>query len=126
MFLSEFDYIEENLATHKLAYAAWNQVFRHSETDIRMRSGVQSARLSELQAYRDQHLVQADRVLLCVTGGIDPEVLKETMEKQLGVINLTEKTLPASNSHSRDGERSKRYLGYQRNPLYGNLRGTAL
>ena len=92
--LSEFDYIEENLATHKLAYAAWNQVFRHDETDIRMRSGVQSAQLSELQAYRDQHLVQTDRVLLCVTGGIDPEILKETMEKQLGVINLTEKTLP--------------------------------
>ena len=92
--LSEFDYIEENLATHKLAYAAWNQVFRHGETDIPMRGGVQSAQLSELQAYRDQHLIQADRVFLCVTGGIDPEVLKETMEKQLGVINLTEKTLP--------------------------------
>ncbi len=92
--LSEFDYIEENLATHKLAYAAWNQVFRHGETDLAIREGVQSAQLSELQAYRDQHLVQADRVLLCVTGGIDPEILKGTMERQLGVINLTEKTLP--------------------------------
>ena len=92
--LRQFDYIEENLVTHKLAYAAWNQVFRHGETDIRMRRGVQSAKLSELQAYRDQHLVQADRVLLCVTGGIDPEILKGTMEEQLGVINLTEKTLP--------------------------------
>ena len=92
--LRQFDYIEENLATHKLAYAAWNQVFRHGETDIPMRSGIQSAQLSELQTYRDQHLVQSDRVLLCVTGGIDPEILKDTMEKQLGVINLTEKTLP--------------------------------
>ena len=92
--LSEFDYIEENLATHKLAYAAWNQVFRHGETDILMRRGVQSAHLNELQAYRDQHLVQSDRVLLCVIGSIDPDTLKDTMEKQLGVINLTEKTLP--------------------------------
>ena len=92
--LSEFDYIEENLATHKLAYAAWNQVFRHGETDISMRSGIQAVQLSELQMYRDLHLVQSDRVLLCVTGGIDPEILEDTMEKQLGVINLTQKTLP--------------------------------
>ena len=92
--LSEFNYIEKNLATHKLAYAAWNQVFRHGETDILMRRGVQSAQLSELQAYRDLHLVQSDRVLLCVIGSIDPDTLKDTMEKQLGVINLTEKALP--------------------------------
>ena len=92
--LSEFNYIEENLATHKLAYAAWNQVFRHGETDIPMRSGIQSVQLGELQAYRDLHLVQSDRVLLCVIGSIDPDTLKDTMEKQLGVINLTEKMLP--------------------------------
>ncbi len=92
--LSQFDYIEANLATHKLANVAWNQVFRHGETDIAMRKGIQSAQLSELQEYSDQHLVQADRVLLCVIGGVDPETLKDTMEKQLGSINLTEKTFP--------------------------------
>ncbi len=94
--LSQFDYIEANLVTHKLAHVAWNQVFRHGETDIAMRKGIQSAQLNELQEYRDQHLVQADRVLLCVIGGVDPETLKETMEKQLGTISLTEKTLPRS------------------------------
>ena len=93
--LSQFDYIEANLVTHKLANVAWNQVFRHGETDIAMRKDIQSAQLSELQEYSDQHLVQADRVLLCVIGGVDPETLKETMEKQLGAISLTEKTLPA-------------------------------
>ena len=93
--LSQIDYIEANLVTHKLANVAWNQVFRHGETDIAMRKDIQSAQLSELQEYRDQHLVQADRVLLCVIGGVDPETLKETMEKQLGAISLTEKTLPA-------------------------------
>ena len=92
--LSQFDYIEANLATHKLAHVAWNQVFRHGETDIAMRQGIRSAQLSELQEYRDQHLVQADRVLLCVIGGVDPETLKETMEKQLGIINLIPKTFP--------------------------------
>ena len=94
--LSQIDYVEANLATHKFAHAAWNQVFRHGETDIAMRTGIQSAELSELQEYRDQHLVQADRVLLCVIGGVDPETLKQTMEKQLGAISLSEKTLPQS------------------------------
>ncbi len=92
--LSQFDYIEKNLATHKLANAAWNQVFQYGETDIAMRRGIQSAQLGELQEYRDLHLVQAGRVLLCLIGSIDPETLKETLEKQLGTIRLTEKTLP--------------------------------
>ena len=94
--LSQFDYIEANLATHKLAHVAWNQVFRHGETDIAMRNGIQSAQLSELQEYRDQHLVQVDRVLLCVIGGVDSETLKDTMEKQLGAIHLTAKAFPQS------------------------------
>ena len=92
--LAEFDYIEKNLATHKLAHAAWNQVHRHGETDITMRKDIESAQLSQLQEYRDLHLVQADRVLLCVIGGVNPETLKETMEEQLGTIYLPEKTLP--------------------------------
>ena len=92
--LSQIDYVEANLATHKLAHVAWNQVFRHGETDIAMRADIQSAQLSELQEYRDQHLVQADRVLLCVIGGVDPKALKDTMEKQLGVISLVKKTFP--------------------------------
>ncbi len=92
--LSQIDYVEANLTTHKFAHAAWNQVFRQGETDIAIRKGIQSAQLSELQEYRDLHLVQADRVLLCVIGGIDPETLEHTMEKQLGAISLTEKTLP--------------------------------
>ena len=92
--LSQFDYIEANLATHKLANVAWNQVFRHGETDIAIRKNIQSAQLNELQEYRDQHLVQADRVLLCVIGSVDPETLKETMENQLGTISLVKKTLP--------------------------------
>ena len=92
--LSQFDYIEANLVTHKLAHVAWNQVFRHGETDIAMRMGIQAAQLSELQEYRDQRLVQVDRVLLCVIGGVDPEILKQTMEKQLGAISLTAKAFP--------------------------------
>ena len=92
--LSEINYTEANLATHKWASAAWNQVFRHGETDIAMRGDIQAAQLSELQEYRDLHLVQADRVLLCVIGGIDSETLQPVMEAQLGAINLTAKALP--------------------------------
>ena len=98
--LSEIDFTETRLATHKWASAAWNQVFRHDETDISMRGDVQSAQLHELQAYRDRHLVQADRVLLCVIGGVDSETLQPLMEKQLGPINLTAKTLPPATATS--------------------------
>ena len=92
--LSEIDITEARLATHKSAFAAWNQVFRHGETDIAMRGDVQAAKLNELQEYRDLHLVQADRVLLCVIGGVEAETLQPVMEKQLGTINLTAKKLP--------------------------------
>ena len=92
--LSEINVTEARLATHKWAFAAWNQVFRHGETTISMRDDVQSAQLHELQEYRDKHLIQSDRVLLCVIGGVKMETLQAAMEEQLGSINLTAKTLP--------------------------------
>ena len=98
--LSEIDVTEKRLATHKWAFAAWNQVFRHGETAISMRGDVQSAQLRELQEYRDLHLVQADRVLLCVIGGVKAETLQPAMEEQLGSINLTAKTLPPATATS--------------------------
>ena len=98
--LSEIDATEMRLATHKWAFAAWNQVFRHGETVISMRGDVQSAQLRELQKYRDLHLVQADRVLLCVIGGVKAETLQPAMEAQLGSINLTAKTLPPATATS--------------------------
>ena len=98
--MSEIDATEIRLATHKWAFAAWNQVFRHGETAISMRDDVQSAQLRELQEYRDLHLVQADRVLLCVIGGVKAETLQPVMEEQLGSINLTAKTLPPATATS--------------------------
>ena len=92
--LSELDFVTNNLHTGLFAMAAWNQVFRHGETDIAMRGAIESAELSELQTYRNRHLVHADRVLLCVIGGIEPETLQAAMETQLGQINLTANALP--------------------------------
>ena len=92
--LSGLDFVTANLHTGLFAMAAWNQVFRHGETDIAMRGAIESAELSELQAYRNRHLLHADRVLLCVIGGIEPEALQAAMEEQLGHINLTAKALP--------------------------------
>ena len=92
--LSQIGYIEANLATHKLAFAAWNQVFRHGRTDISIRNDVQSAQLHELQAYRNLRLTPAEGVLICVIGGVDSETLKRTMEERLGSINLTTKMPP--------------------------------
>lgn len=92
--LSELDFVTNNLHTGLFAMAAWNQVFRHGETDIAMRGAIEAAELSELQAYRNRHLVHADRVLLCVIGGIASETLQTAMEAQLGQINLTANSLP--------------------------------
>ncbi|MCY3549066.1 MAG: insulinase family protein [Candidatus Poribacteria bacterium] len=98
--LSEIDATETRLATHKWAFAAWNQVFRHGETAISMRGDVQSAQLRGLQEYRDLHLLQADRVLLCVIGGVKAETLQPVIEEQLGSINLMAKTLPPATAAS--------------------------
>ena len=103
--LSELDFVTANLHTGLFAMAAWNQVFRHGETDIAMRGAIESAELSELQAYRNRHLVHADRVLLCVIGGIEPEALQAAMEEQLGPINLTANALPKATAtpvHEKD------------------------
>ena len=94
--LSEFDFVSNNLHTGLFAMAAWNQAFRHGETDIAMRGAIQSAQLSELEAYRNQYLVQTDRVLLCVIGGVEPETLQSEMEAQLGAINLTANAVPSA------------------------------
>ncbi len=92
--LSEIDITEQRLATHKWASAAWNQAFRHAETDISMRGDIQSAELGDLEKYRDLHLVQEDRVLLCVIGGLETETLQPAMDEKLGAINISAKFLP--------------------------------
>ncbi len=92
--LSEIDITEQRLATHKWAAAAWNQVFRHGETDISMRGDIQSAELGDLEKYRDLHLVQEDRVFLCVIGGLETETLQPAMDEKLGAINISAKFLP--------------------------------
>jgi len=92
--LSEIDITEQRLATHKWASAAWNQVIRHDETHIAMRGDIQSAKLGHLEEYRDLHLVQEDRVLLCVIGGLATETLQPAMEEKIGAINISAKSLP--------------------------------
>ena len=104
--LSELDFVTNNLHTGLFAMAAWNQVFRHGETDIAMRGAIESAELNELQAYRNRHLVHADRVLLCVIGGIEHETLQSTMEEQLGQIKLTANTLPSATTPAAEKNRS--------------------
>ncbi|MCY3740786.1 MAG: insulinase family protein [Candidatus Poribacteria bacterium] len=103
--LSELDFVTNNLHTGLFAMAAWNQVFRHGETDIAMRGAIESAELNELQAYRNRHLVHADRVLLCVIGGIASETLQTAMEEQLGQIKLTANTLPSATTPAAENNR---------------------
>ena len=50
------------------------------ETDVFMRSALESVTLNGVRQYRDKHLVLLDRVVLCIIGGIATEKLKPTIE----------------------------------------------
>lgn len=82
--------------THKWATAAWCQVARHGRSDVAVRGDLQSARLGDVQAYRDRHLAPLDRVVVCVIGGIEPDTLKPALQERLGGITSAAKALPAA------------------------------
>ncbi len=92
--LSEATATVANLYTHKWAAAAWNQVFRHGRTDVAVLGDLRNAKLGEAQAYRDEHLVLLDRVVLCVIGGVPADTLKPEIEKRFGAIRSTAKAQP--------------------------------
>ncbi len=92
--LSEATSTVANLYTHKWAAAAWNQVVRHGRTDVAVLGDLRNAKLGEAQAYRDEHLVLLDRVVLCVIGGVPADTLKPEIEKRFGAIRSGAKALP--------------------------------
>ena len=96
--LAEVRTTSARLYGHKWAFAAWNQVFRHGQREVAVLGDIQSARLGDLQQYRDRHLVLLDRVLVCVIGGIEPGTLKPALQRRLGGIKSIARTLPAATS----------------------------
>ncbi len=96
--LAELIPTEVRLATHKWAFAGWNQAFRHGETDVEMRV-IQNAELSELLEYRDLYMMQSHRMLLCVISRVKAEILQPAMEEQLGHIIANANTLPTATTY---------------------------
>jgi hypothetical protein len=80
------------------AIAAWNQVVRHGQSEVGVRGALRSARLIDVQAYRDGHLAPRGRVLVCLIGGVGPQTLRPALEKRLGGIASTAKGLPPATS----------------------------
>lgn len=83
---SECDTVANRLATHRFAFAAWGQGFRHGRKHAAVKGDVSRARLSEIQRHRDEHLVVLDKSVVCFIGGVDPKTLRAVVNKELGGI----------------------------------------
>ena len=83
---SECGFTARNLATHKFAMAAWAQGFRHGETNAALLGDIERVSLSQIQAYRDEHLVVLSNVVVCVVGGVEPSRVLSIAREQLGAI----------------------------------------
>ncbi len=94
--LSETGTTVANLFTHKWAVVAWNQVIRHGLTDVSVKEPLRKAKLADVEAYRDQHLVDPKRVVLCFIGGVSPSKLRPAVVKYFGKIASKAKELPAA------------------------------
>ncbi len=83
---SECGFTARNLATHKFALAAWAQGFRHGETNVALLGDIDRASLSQIQAFRDQHLAVLSNVVVCVVGGVEPAKVLAAAGERLAPI----------------------------------------
>lgn len=83
----------QNLATHKLAIAAWAQGFRHGQTHAAIKADVSRATLGEIQHYRNDHLPVLGRIVVCIVGGIDTKTVSGVVAQRLEKIQSTAKPI---------------------------------
>lgn len=102
--LSELESTVAGLFTHKWAVAAWNQVTRHGLSHVSIREPVRAAKLADVEAYRDAHLVDPKRVVICVIGGVPPAELRPVIVEKFERIVSKAKGLPAA---TRSGPKQK-------------------
>lgn len=86
---AECGFTARNLATHKFAMAAWAQGFRHGKTNVALLGDIDRVALSQIQAYRDQHLAVLSNVVVCVVGGVQPSKVLSVASEQLEAIEST-------------------------------------
>jgi RNA polymerase sigma factor (sigma-70 family) len=88
---AEGDFVSSRFMTHKFAFAAWAQGYRHGQSHAAVNGDVKRATLGEIQQYRDEHMGVLDRVVVCVAGGIDAATLKPIVSERLGTVKSNAK-----------------------------------
>ncbi len=95
----ECDFVAQRQFTHKFAMAAWGQGYRHGLGHAAIKGDVERAELGDVQGYRDRRLAVADRILICVVGGIDCGTLRPAISTELGKIRLQAKAVEPVKLH---------------------------
>ena len=83
---AEADFAAKNLATHKFAVAAWNQVYRHGRKHAAVRGDLARASFAEIEQYQQERLAVLDRAVVCAVGGLDPKSALPAIARQLGSL----------------------------------------
>ncbi|UCG48745.1 MAG: insulinase family protein [Phycisphaerales bacterium] len=95
----ECDFVAQRQFTHKFAMAAWGQGYRHGLSHAAIKGDVVKAELGDVQDYRDRRLAVADRILICVVGGIDCGTLRPAISTEMGKIRLQAKAVEPVELH---------------------------
>ncbi len=96
---SECGFAASHRATHKFAIAAWAQGMRYGQTNVALLGDIDRASLSQIQAYRDDHLAVLSNVVVCVVGGVAPSRVLLAARGQLGAIKSSAKPFPPVKLH---------------------------
>lgn len=86
---AECDFTAKRLATHKFAFAAWGQGFRHGRAHAALKGDVRRATLGEIQEHRDKHLAVLEKTVVCIVGGLSPKGVRPVVTKHFGEITST-------------------------------------
>jgi len=89
-----------NLATHKLAFAAWAQGYRHGRTHAAIKGDILRAELGEIQRYRNDHLAFLNKAVVCIVGGIGANTVLPVITQRLEKIQSTAKPIKPAQVHA--------------------------
>ena len=102
--ISECDFTAKNFATHKFALAAWAEGTRHGVRRIGLKADVLNAKLSDVQALRDEHFAVPGKVTVCVVGVIEPATALTVLRSELGKLELRGKPIATVKRSSGDAD----------------------
>jgi predicted Zn-dependent peptidase len=86
LVLRECNFVERNLASHKMAMAAWNQAVRYGAAHAAIRGDIERAELSAVQAYADRRMAMLPEALVCIVGGVNEGDVRKAAGETLSGI----------------------------------------